>query len=211
MRSVSDQSATGDRLAASAPHGGLRERKKARTRAAIRQHAVRLFREQGYHATTVEQIAEAAEVSPSTFFRYFPTKEDVVLQDDFDVLALEAFQAQPPGLGPVAAFRAAMSAVFRQLSAEDLERFRETTALSITVPEIRARSFEEFAHGIQVIAEAMAKRVGRDPGDFAVRNLAGAIVGVVMAATLAEAQDPGGDMLSAIDTALAHLENGLPL
>jgi len=70
--------------------GGLRERKKAKTRAAIRREAMRLFREQGYEETTVEQIAEAAEVSPSTFFRYFPTKEDVVLQDDFDVVVVNS-------------------------------------------------------------------------------------------------------------------------
>ena len=87
---------------------GLRERKKARTRAAIRQHALRLFREHGYQATTVEQIAAAAEVSPSTFFRYFPTKEDVVLRDDLDTRMLEAFSRQPPGLAPVPAIRAAI-------------------------------------------------------------------------------------------------------
>ena len=75
--------------------GSLRERKKARTRASLREHALRLFREQGYTATTVEQIAAAAEVSPSTFFRYFPTKEDVVLQDDMDVRMVAAFVGQP--------------------------------------------------------------------------------------------------------------------
>src|SRR5262249_44921406 len=78
----------------------LRERKKAKTRAAIQQHALRLFREQGYAATTVEQIAAAAEISPSTFFRYFPTKEDVVLYDDLDPLLIAAFDAQPPELSP---------------------------------------------------------------------------------------------------------------
>src|SRR6201987_5695157 len=87
---------------------GLRERKKARTRAAIREHALRLFREQGYQATTVEQIAAAAEVSPSTFFRYFPTKEDLVLQDDLDARIAEALIRQPKELGPIAALRAGM-------------------------------------------------------------------------------------------------------
>jgi len=96
--------------------GGLRERKKAKTRAAIREQALRLFREQGYQGTTVEQIAAAAEISPATFFRYFPTKEDVVLQDDVDVLTMAAFDAQPPGLSPVAAVRAAAAATFAGLT-----------------------------------------------------------------------------------------------
>jgi AcrR family transcriptional regulator len=190
---------------------GLRERKKARTRAAIREHALRLFREQGYHATTVEQIAEAAEVSPSTFFRYFPTKEDVVLQDDFDVLGTDAFEAQPAELSPIAAFRAAAVGVFATLSPEDLDRFRETTALTLTVPEIRARAMDELARTIDEIAAAIAKRTGRAPDDFAVRNLAGALIGVIMAATMPWGDQPAADLVGRIDAALAHLEAGLPI
>ncbi|HEX5188492.1 MAG TPA: TetR family transcriptional regulator [Streptosporangiaceae bacterium] len=198
-----------------APRPGLRERKKARTRAAIREHALRLFREQGYAATTVDQIAEAADVSPSTFFRYFPTKEDVVLQDELDVLAIGAFEEQPIDLSPVAAFRAAARQAFAALDEEDLTKLRETAELTLTVPELRARAMDEYARTIAVIAEATARRSGRDPNDFAVRILAGAIVGVIMAATMpwnkwAEAQ-PHTDMLDRIDAALAQLEAGLPL
>jgi AcrR family transcriptional regulator len=194
---------------------GLRERKKARTRAAIREHALRLIREQGYDATTVEQIAGAADVSPSTFFRYFPTKEDVVLQDELDVLAIDAFEAQPADVPELAAIRAAMKQAFAALGEDELIRMRETTELILTVPELRARAIDEFARTIGVIAEAVARRSGRDPSDFAVRNFAGAIVGVVMAATTPwqdwAAEKHSADMVDRIDAALAHLEAGLPL
>ncbi len=190
---------------------GLRERKKARTRAAIREHALRLFREQGYYATTVEQIAEAAEVSPSTFFRYFPTKEDVVLQDDIDVLGMKTFQSLPAEMSPIAAFRAAAAQMITTLTPEELGRFRETTKLTMTVPEVRARALDEFARTIEQIAAAVALRTGRSPDDFAVRNLAGAVVGVIMSATMPWEEMPTTDMFERIDTALANLEAGFPL
>ncbi len=190
---------------------GLRERKKAKTRAAIREHALRLFRERGYSATTVEQIAAAAEVSPATFFRYFPTKEDVVLQDDLDVVTLEALEAQPAELGPIAAMRAATKSMLAILSPEDLARLGETVELSMSVPEVRARAVDEFTRTIDVVACALATRAGRDPDDFAARNVAGAIVGVIMAATVRRPGQGPADMFAQIDAALAHLEAGLPL
>jgi len=193
---------------------GLRERKKAKTRASIREHALRLFREQGYAATRVEQIAEAAEVSPATFYRYFPTKEDVVLQDDLDVLTLDALEAQPPGLSPLAAVRAAVVDAQARFTEEERERFRQTTELTMAVPEIRARALDEFSRTIDGTAVVLAKRSGRKPDDFAVRALAGAIFGVILATTLPALERGELDLdaiFASIDAGLAQLEAGFPL
>ncbi len=195
-------------------HPGLRERKKARTRASIREHALRLFQEQGYAATRVEQIAEAAEVSPATFYRYFPTKEDVVLQDDLDVLTLGALEAQPPGLSPLAAVRAAVVAALAGFTPEERERFQLTTELTMAVPEIRARALDEFARTIDVTAAVLARRSGREPDDVAVRALAGAIFGVILATTLPVLE--GGQMdldaiFASVNAGLAQLEAGFTL
>jgi len=198
---------------------GLRERKKARTRAAIREHAFRLFREQGYDATTVEQVAEAAEVSPSTFFRYFPTKEDVVLQDDLDLLWMEAIREQPPEVGAIAALRAGVHTAFARMGEAEWAQLRETTELALAVPAVRGRMLEELARTTQALAEAVAERAGRDPGDFAVRVLAGAIVGIAMAAwfevadDLVDYMDQGrlATFADKFERGLALLEAGLPL
>ena len=189
---------------------GLRERKKAMTRAAIREQALRLFREQGYDATTVEQIADAADVSPSTFFRYFPTKEDVVLQDDMELRWSAALQAQPPELSPVAALRAAMLEVFASLPEAEMALLRESMELALTVPAVRARSLDEFGRTIQFISSALAERTGRPVDDVMVQTLAGAIMGVAMAAWYA---DPQGldDFAARFERGLAFLESGFQL
>jgi AcrR family transcriptional regulator len=193
------------------PALGLRERKKAKTRAAIQQHALRLFREQGYEATTVEQIAEAAEVSPSTYFRYFPTKEDVVLWDDLDPLLITAFEAQPGELSPIQALRGALRQVFADLPAGEMEQQWERSRLILAVPELRMRMLDQFAGIIEVIAELAANRLGRNADDFAVRTFAGAVTGALLATLFAGGRDPGPDFLAKMDDCLALVEAGLPL
>ncbi len=190
---------------------GLRERKKARTRDAIQQEALRLFNEQGYEATTVEQIAAAAEVSPSTFFRYFPRKEDVVLFDVLDPVFAEAFRSQPSGLTPIQALRASFREVFGALSEKERAQQRERAKLFLSVPELRAAWMDQLTTGHQMIAELLAERAGRSTDDFAVRNLAGAVLGVCLPAMLHATEDPTGNVFRSIDPALAHLEAGLPL
>ncbi len=193
---------------------GLRERKKARTRAAIREHALRLFRDQGYAATTVEQIAAAADVSPATFFRYFPTKEDVVLQDDMDILTMEALEAQPRDLSAIAAVRGAAADALAAMTPEDLEGLAETTRLTFAVPEVRARALDELTRTIEQMGQALAVRAGREPDDFAARVTAGALIGVIMSATIPWAAAGDLDvreMFARIDAGLAEMENGLQL
>jgi AcrR family transcriptional regulator len=190
---------------------GLRERKKARTHAAIQAQALALFRERGYDATTVEQIAAAAEVSPSTFFRYFPTKADVVLWDEFDPLIAAAFAAQPRELTPLEALRAALSEVFSALTPEQLAAQGERTTLAIGVPELRAAMLDQLLGAIALVAQLVAERSGRASDDPAVRTFGGAVVGAMMAVTLAVLDDPEADLPPLIDGALAQLAGGLTL
>lgn len=189
---------------------GLRERKKARTRAAIQEHALRLFREQGYTETTVDQIAAAAEVSPATFFRYFPTKEDTVLYDAIDPLMIEVFRAQPAELTPTQALRGTMREGLTRLTEEQWDGERQRMELLESTPELRARMMENYYNTMEMLAGLAAERVGREPGEMAVRAWAGAVVGVVMAGYAASAE-LNDDMFARIDEALALLEAGLPL
>jgi len=193
------------------PSIGLRERKKAKTRAAIREHAMRLFQEQGYADTTVDQIAEAAEVSPSTFFRYFPTKEDVVLSDDYDEAMVAAFRTQPADLSPIAAIRNAMRAVFGTLPPDALRREQERMMLVKDVPELRAAAMEDHLQSMTLLAGILAERLGRQPDDFAIQVFAGALVGVALATMQATTERPTDNFAELLDQGFALLEAGLPI
>jgi AcrR family transcriptional regulator len=190
---------------------GLRERKKLKTRTAIQREALRLFQERGFQATTIDEIAEAVEISPSTFFNYFATKEDVVMQDDLDPLIMAAVNAQPPELGPITALRNAMTSVFSELPPELDTLMRQRMTLIAADSELRAAMLNQFAGLVDAVAQVLAVRAGRSSADFALRNLAGALMGVFMSAVLTAADDPQTDLVRLIDQAMAHLEAGLPL
>lgn len=191
---------------------GLRERKKARTRAAIQHHALHLFQRQGFDQTTVNQIAEAAEISPSTFFRYFPTKEDVLLYDALDPIALPLLQDQSAELEPIPALRAALQESFRRLPTERLEQERLRIEIASTAsPELRGRMYEQLGNTLRTLTEHLAKRGNKQPDEFAIRVMAGAMVGVSLAAWTMLEDDPAQDLFELVDRGMARLEAGLPL
>jgi len=163
------------------PPAGLRERKKAKTRAAIREAALTLFEEQGYSSTTVEQIAEAAEVSPSTFFRYFPTKEAVILTDEWDPLIADTIRAQPPEVTAVDALLAGIRKVIQTATPADMAAERRRQQLFQDVPELRVRVTQQLTDAIDMFAGVLAERAGLDAPNLTQRAVAGALIGVAMA------------------------------
>jgi AcrR family transcriptional regulator len=191
---------------------GLRERTKLRTRLSIQEHALRLFREQGYEATTVEQIAEAAEVSPSTFFRYYPTKEDTVLTDEYDALMLASIRAQPPELSPAEAARNMLREIIGTMLADDRRRMLERVRLMLSVSSLRSRQSDYMRDTEAVIVQALAERVGRSPGDFELRAFVAAIIAIWQTAVTAWAERDGeDDLLEMLDRSITFLEAGCPL
>jgi AcrR family transcriptional regulator len=185
---------------------GLRERKKLKTREAIRREAFRLIEENGWANTTVEQIADAAEVSPSTFFRYFPSKESVLMADDLDPVLMDAFERQPTNLSPTVALRRAFEIAIETMSDDEWEVERTRQRLVFSIPELKAAQFDEYYRTIRMLTEALARRLGRNADNFELRVFAGALTGGMMAVV-----DEVPMSFERIYRALDFLEAGMPL
>ena len=193
------------------PGISLRERKKIKTRILVQKQAMRLFRKQGYEATSVEQIAAAAEISPSTFYRYFPSKEDLILYDPLDMTIIEVFRDQPLNLGIIPAIRATIHEAFKNLSDEEIAEMQEKERIMRAVPALRARSIDELIKSLDSFAKVLAERLGRSSDDLVVRTVVGAIMGVIMSVYFAVSEDYFPNFLNLLDTALELLETGLNL
>ncbi|MFD0361331.1 TetR family transcriptional regulator [Nocardia sp. GCM10030253] len=193
--------------------GSHRERKKALAQATLQREALRLFREQGYTATTVDQIAAAAGVSRVTFFRYFSTKADVVLHDVADLAVLDALPETLEGINPVRALRETVRTLIDSAAPDDKAMSAEREQLLRTVPELRARVPAQMAASIPRLADELAKRLGHSRPDLPTTTLAGAIVGVAIAAWTTAADDLSEGFMQRhrqlLDDCLALLEAGL--
>lgn len=155
----------------------------------------------------MSQIAEAAEVSVSTFFRYFGSKEALVFRDDFDEVVIDAFRVQPSELTPLQAMRGAIRDAFREITPEEVADAAYRAELVMSVPELREAVAGELVDTINRLAELAAPRMGLPPDALRVRALAGAVVGAMMAVSMV----PGGmdsAFVERVDAALAELEAG---
>lgn len=188
--------------------GGLRERKKTRTREAIQQQALRLFGEQGFAATTMEQIAAAADVSPSTVFRYFASKEELVRFNAHNLPFARAFAAQPADRAPVEAFRGALRELVDELDQEDVALNRQRQQLLLAVPGLLGSSLGDVTGSVEFLAELVAERTGREAADPYVRTLVAAVFGVILVVWLDWADHPEWDIGAVLDESLSPLARG---
>ncbi|CAM5584114.1 TetR family transcriptional regulator [Streptomyces griseomycini] len=195
-----------------ARHLGLRERKKIKTRMAIREATYSLVKEQGYDATTVEQIADRAEVSPSTVFRYFPAKEDIVLTDEYDPL-LEKLLRERPADEPVLeslrwAIREAMAMALTDNPAYEQDEMLLRVRLMVEVPQVRSRLMESMSVTGRLVCRALAERTGRHENDLEVRVYAMGLMGALLEAMIYWVEgDCRDDLPELIDRTLATFKD----
>ncbi|HEY3670403.1 MAG TPA: TetR family transcriptional regulator [Acidimicrobiia bacterium] len=192
---------------------GLRERKKARTREALQEAAMARFARQGFEGTTVEEIAEACEVSPRTFFRYFPTKEDVVFADAAvrRERLLEVIAERPPAEPAFVALRAAMHTLTDDYR-DDRDALVARSKIVTASPHLQAYK-AEHQHGWEVeVVEVLERRalaqhdpVARDEL-MLVTAVTTAALRVALDAWVADASAP--DLGVLLDDAFARLAEG---
>lgn len=184
--------------------GGLRERGKAKRRAAITRAAFELFADQGYDATTIAEIAAAAEVSPRTVTLYFRSKQDIAFATfDTSVAALtETLRARPPGQSAVRALEGWLR--------EEMACHEEIDELGLRMfeanPELRAVRTARMAAAIEEGARIIAEDTGQAPDGVGPRLAAAAAAAVV---TEIVEHPKGGDRDHAIGAAMSFLEGGI--
>jgi AcrR family transcriptional regulator len=199
---------------------GLRERKKQQTREAIHRAAMKLFAERGFDATTIADIAAAADISPRTFFSYFPSKEEAVFAkfepafESFD----QAMRERPPGTGALEAMREWILGMATEFTG-DIEAAKLEARLRRESPAVAACDLRHMRQFERRLAEAVGEDLGEPPDALRPRLVAAAAVAALQASSdnadailesdTRQAEQLIADPAAFIDDALRFLEGGL--
>ena len=190
---------------------GLRERKKAQTREAIVAAALELFERKGYDATTIEEIAEAADVSPRTFFRYFDSKVDVVMGEkdesgDFG----DQLSDRPPEEGPVEATRQVLRSTLGAIVAADPMFVRQMRVM-IGTPSLQAMAREHFNEHNEEMVVDFAARMGVAKDDLRAHIVASAVGNAIWTVVSRWVAEDGSTdtLLTMLDDACHLLSTGI--
>ena len=185
-----------------------RARKKAATKQSIQEHALRLYVEKGYDATTVDEIAAAAGVSHMTFFRYFPRKEDVVEYDKYDPLIEDLVAARPSDEPPLVALHRAICEGLEKILPTDREALLIRTRLILRDPVLRSRNLLAQDETRDLFARALARRAGLAEPDMAATVQASAALGAMAPALAAWAEQEDQDLIELIGAAFEAVRAG---
>ena len=191
---------------------GLRERKKAETLAALQDAALRLADRHGVDKVSVEAIAEAAGVSPRTFFNYFASKEDAMIGKSPTDPAplLERLRGRPADEAPLEAMRQALLASLEGLM-QDPDRWALRRRVVQRHPGLAARNAARLAEMEQDLVEEVARRIGVDPGrdPYPGTLVAAAMGGARVALSIWQDHDDAVELSTLIDRVFAALATGL--
>lgn len=207
---------TGREMAGSEPirggAAGLRERHRRRTEATLEEVALRLFAERGFDVVTVDEIAACADVSRRTFFRYYSSKEDVLLSDHPRRLAelRRALGGRPDGEAPLTALRHAFLSAAGGYE-EERERLLNRARIMAETPSLQARSLAHQRLWEMAVADMVAERMGVDPSvDLRPGVVAGATMAALRVAVAAWlAKDGRPHLPTLVAEALDLLDGGL--
>jgi AcrR family transcriptional regulator len=192
--------------------GGLRERKKDATRQALRAAALELFNERGFAGTSVDEIASRADVSRSTFFRYFGSKEDVFFAEG-DVngeIFVQMLLARPAEEAPIRAYEEALVALTKERVVEATRHLtRVSEELIRDDAALRLRRHREVERWTVLIGDALAQRDGRQTAGRADRVAAAVCLGVSEQVGREWMEVGGPDAVDAIRSAFAGLRRAL--
>jgi AcrR family transcriptional regulator len=166
---------------------------------------MRLFAERGYDATTVADVAAAAEVSSMTVFRYFPTKEHLVMADEYDPIIVERIQARPSKEPLMRRIGAALNESTANLNASDRAMLLARVTLSLSVPALRARMWDGQYQTQCHIVEALRGDDGDPENEFELSVATGACLTAATTAIMRWAEHGGNENLQSLVAAALRI------